>query len=357
MKSFRSNLNVLVTALLTLVVALGATAAASTVIYSGQDQRTQAAALILSVDADATATGEIMQSAPRRGELPGWNLQFVGTAGRPNANNPSFMRVEGSVRQEGAEWDGFDVVIAAQSGTWRSPEALAPSSVGVAQVSILDPVSKATVYSAELEAVGTVLRERIALDDDSVIVSEATPFFYDDAFSSLRLGSDSQALRDATQIGLDRRRSAPAATNAAWWDEREVEILTMTQTMVSTRTRTYAYSGGSDPVSSFTFGTWVKQNGDWTFASLCSAMEQLDRGCDTLGIRYRVLAELRNLDAPWARPGENVNANTPWLLDTFTILPGGIRFDYGPGSVGPAPAGTFTIDIPWTDPLLNEPLN
>lgn len=335
---------ILIVSLVLVALATGAGSLASTVWYVGDGPAGRPMALELEVGPDGDASGRAFDAPPRAGQPAGLELRFRGTAGGGDD-----LRVAAEVHDpDGPSAGGHlsirtDLDRAAPAGEPR------PSPFGSAELAFVPAGDAEPAWTATLEAVGTRLASRIALDDATVEVVAATPFFYARPWRGLQIGPSLDALVQSAAAGLTQRTERPTGATSTWWDERTVHLAALGPEIVSTRTSVSDYTGGAHPNLRFAFATWSRDGDDWRRVDLCGALAALGRACDPAALRARVVRDLRAQDAAWAVDGE-VDAATPWLLDPFTIGPSGVRLDYEPYAVGPYVQGPFTVEIPFDRP-------
>lgn len=202
-----------------------------------------------------------------------------------------------------------------------------------------------------LGAVGTVFESNARLLDGSLSVNRKAPFFYEPIWTALDLAAVVQDNAGGNLAeGLGQRRDHPQSVAGLWSDERTAVIMSFSESMASVLYFDYAYRGGAHPNTYRTAETFLRGEGGWAVATLCDALVSLDVPCAERRIREHILAELGAKEASWVLDG-TVGVDTPWLLDTFTIVPWAVRFDFSPYEVGPYAQGPFTVHIPFRELL------
>lgn len=265
------------------------------------------------------------------------------------------VRIEARGVVDGA---GYELVL--EAPTLPRTRTLDPfAAVGTAMVALrpADPPADGAagdpeVESAaevELRAIGTRYRDAATLADGSFGVRHAAPLFYAEPWRDLDLvGWARSSAAAALADGLQQRRDVPRGVAGTWTWERAVHVTTLGETVASAEIRSYAYTGGAHPNSWVETVTWVRGERGWREVDLCGALAALELPCDAAAVRARVIAELHDRDAAWVVAGE-VSTLTPWLLEPFTLTPGGVRFEYSPYDVGPYVQGFFTVFVPFAD--------
>jgi hypothetical protein len=187
--------------------------------------------------------------------------------------------------------------------------------------------------------------------DGTLGVARQAPFFYEPTWASLDLaGSIQEDVGMILAEGLDQRRSYPDGVAGFWSDERTARIMSFSESMVSVLYFSYTYTGGAHPNTYRTTATFLRDGEQWSPASLCDVLASIDVPCKAQVMREFIVSELHDREAHWVVEGE-VTADTPWLLDTFTIVPWAVRFDYSPYEVGPYAQGPFVVLVPFREML------
>ena len=327
-------------ALALLALATGGPALASTVWYVGDGPSGRPMTLELAVEPDGSAAGRAFDTPPREGQPTGLELRFRGAA-----SGGDDLRVAANVHDARGP-TGARLSIRADLDRTASPGEPRPSALGSATLTFVPAGGVEPAWTATLQAVGTRLSAKIALDDTTVEVVAATPFFYAQPWRGLRIGPSLDAFAESAAAGLTQRAQRPTGATSTWWDERTVHLASLGPDIVSARTRVSDYTGGAHPDLRFAFATWIRDGDGWRGVDLCGTLAALDRRCDPGALRAHVIRALRAQDAAWAVDGE-LDATTPWLLDPFTIGPSGVRLDYAPYAVGPYAQGPFAVEIPF----------
>lgn len=331
----------LVLPLVLVALATGAWSLASTVWYVGDGPSGRPMALELVVDPGGAASGRAFDAPPRAGQSAGLELRFRGAA-----SGAGDLRVAADVHAPDGPNAGARLSIRADLDRAAPPGEPRPSPFGSAELAFIPAGGTEPAWTATLQAVGTRLASRIALDDATVEVVAATPFFYAQPWRGLQIGPSLDALVQSAAAGLTQRAQRPTGATSTWWDERAVHLASLGPEIVSARTSVNDYTGGAHPNLRFAFATWTWDGDAWRRVDLCGALAVLGRSCDPAALRAYVVRDLRAQDAAWAVDGEVV-ARTPWLLDPFTIGPSGVRLDYEPYAVGPYVQGPFAVEIPF----------
>ena len=310
----------------------------------------------------ASAVGD---GAAYLGELPDGTLLYVQVEIGDDAC--ASVRVRAAARANGRESLSFEAVGTPvwASRTLEIEAASRPASGGVATGGVelslsiplqqgsrtLDPFGAATmdlVYATiELRAIGSIYTSRAALADGSFVVERIAPFFYVEPWNALDLVNATRlGVVDAIDTGLEQRRDLPDSAAGFWSERRVARVMSLDAELVSVLFEDDAYTGGAHPNQWRSSATWIRDGGRWQRADLCGALGHLGLPCDRGRIASLVLADLRDQEAAWVVQGE-VDDDTPWLLDTFTLVAGALRFDFSPYEVGPYAQGPFTVVVPF----------
>ena len=219
----------------------------------------------------------------------------------------------------------------------------------------LDPFGRAdvTVFLEDrpdpmrlrLDAIGTLYEWRSALADGSLEVVREAPFFYADPWRDLDVVELAYAFaRESLAEGIAVRREAPMGVASTWTDETVASVEALSDELASIALWTYTYTGGAHPNTEVSSAALVRGDEGWRAADVCDVLAAVGRACDTDVLRQEIIDALRFQEAAWVTAGD-VDASTPWLLDTFVLTATSIRFLYSPYEVGPYVQGTFVVDV------------
>ena len=322
-------------------LAAAGAALASSVWYAGPGPSGRPTTLELTVEDDGTAFGRVYEAPAQAGERPGLEVSFEGRATREEGR----VRVDAIAVGEGLDRDGAALRVVATAVPSRRNDVAEPDPFGTALLSFFPEEGPA--WRASLPAAAIGVRSRTSLDDGSLEVSAFGPFFYAEPWSELELAPDPFDLAESVATGLEQRVDLPEAPSGLWWDERTVDVAALTPRIASVRVTFSAYTGGAHPNTWYAFATWLRDDGEWRRADVCGALRALDYRCDPAALRAAIASDLRGQGASWVVEG-SVDANTPWLLDPFTVTVGGLRFDFAPYDVGPYAQGPFQVVLPFS---------
>ncbi|MDZ7802063.1 MAG: RsiV family protein [Trueperaceae bacterium] len=310
------------------------------------------AMLALHVDPATQEARGAWRDAPHRpGDTAGLDLVLIGRAeedGEHLAVRLDAFAAEGVTAADPRDASGDPVgTVVVRADRRHGATDLDP--FGAAEASFR-PAGECAPRTLSLSAVATRYDFAARLTDGSFEVTREVPFFYAEPWGTLSLRA--RASPDpgpSVTDGLTERAGRPMGVAAQWFDEAVTEITALTRTLVSTRTTVHAYAGGAHPNTWFTFATFVRDGEAWRDVGLCEALAHLDRACPETALRRSVHQALLAQKAAWVVQGE-VTADTPWLLEPFTLTPSGVRFDYAPYEVGPYVDGPFSVTVPYSAP-------
>ena len=197
----------------------------------------------------------------------------------------------------------------------------------------------------ELQAIGTVLLGGLRFADGTFAVQRWSPFFYSEPWNSV---SFDVSLDEVTWEGLDQRQELPEHPAGTFTETRVVYLTAFDSNLLSYYTLIDSYTGGAHPNSWREATTLTRDgSGSWEAAGgACEAVGRLGWECDESSLRPEVIDELRQQEAAWVEQGE-VTRQTEWLLESFVLTPGGVRFLFDPYEVGPYVQGPFEVEIPY----------
>ena len=297
------------------------------------------------------AHGLLRSAAPRlQEEGPAYDVAFSGTV-RADAEEPRRLDVAAraaepsdlALRTDPSRADApmTELAVRVETTPWTDPPEQDPHGRAHLTVTV-DGVATEFV----LPAVATRLSSATRLDDASFEVVLDLPFFYAEPYASLDLSAPHfERAQAAWSDGLRQRRELPTAATGGWWLARTDEVRSLTPRLVSVLTHVHAYSGGAHPNAWSETRTWIRDavNAPWRRAGhVCAALAALERPCDEARMRDEVIRDLERQEAHGVTSGE-VGPNAPWLLDAFTLGPGGVTFHFAPYEVGPYVQGPFDV--------------
>lgn len=197
----------------------------------------------------------------------------------------------------------------------------------------------------ELQAIGSVLLGGLRLADGSFAVQRWAPFFYSEPWDSV---SFDVSLDEVAREGLELRKGLPEPPVGIFTETRMVFLTSFDRHMLSYYTLIDSYTGGAHPNSRRQATTLASDgSGSWgVVAGSCEAAQRLGWECDESVLRLKIIDGLRRQEAAWVEQGE-VTRQTEWLLESFVLTPGGVRFLFDPYEVGPYVQGPFEVDIPY----------
>lgn len=302
--------------------------------YAARERGAAFSYLELSLDGEGVVTGRLLGNPGRHG---GRAYAFEGAATRDGAR----LRLETRARPP-------------RGGPARalSLEAALTEAEGN-----LDPYGTARVRwgdepgggppTLRFDAIGTSLHASAELADGSLQLTRTAPSFYAEPWRALSFAwNEADLLGTNLQRGLEQRQDAGESAVGAWFDHRRTRVRSLSRVVVSVLQRQRTYTGGAHPNTTLAAETYVSDGAAWRPAPACEAARALRWPCDTDVLRARVIEGLRAQDAAWVGEGQ-VDADTPWLLDTFTVEPGGIAAHFSPYAVGPYAQGTFEVRVPF----------
>lgn len=264
--------------------------------------------------------------------------------GDPGAHGAAALAFEGV-----ADWEGATMTVRADI----EPGSLTiTADVAAGGESRLDPFGGARVEGLAgldgdlaFRAVGTTFSSRASLADGSFTFERQGPLFYADPWRGLDLAA-SLAMSTGGEMrqGLEQRQEFPQSVAGFWMDVRRVRVTALTPTLVSLLIEHHTYTGGAHPNTMLSARTYLGDGASWRRAAACESVRALAWPCDEAVLRAEVIAGLEAQNAAWVESGE-VTAETPWLLDTFTVEPGGVTVHFSPYAVGPYAQGPFTVSV------------
>lgn len=227
-------------------------------------------------------------------------------------------------------------------------DARAPDPFGSLDLTLFGP-EDLPPSRLQVQAVGTLFVGRAMLADGSFDVQRVAPFFYEAPWADLDLVEGVAGdVQESLRAGLDQRRRLPQGVGGRWADERIADVQAFGRSLVSVLYQSYTYSGGAHPNTFRESETFLRDGERWRRASLCEVLAELGHDCDRAALRQRIVRELRAQEAAWVVQGE-VDAATPWLLETYSVTAHGLRFDFSPYRVGPYAQGPFVVRVPFDE--------
>ncbi|MEX2543054.1 MAG: DUF3298 domain-containing protein [Trueperaceae bacterium] len=214
----------------------------------------------------------------------------------------------------------------------------------------LDPHGEAVLHlydlePLEFEAIGTVILGGLRFADGSFAVQRWAPFFYSDPWAGALFDV---SVDEFARAGLEQRRELPESPVGTFTESQTVFVTAFDWDLLSYYTLIDTYTGGAHP-NSWREATTLMTDGTGSWAEVgdvCAAVLRIGWECEESSLRLDVVDELRLQEAVWVEQGE-VTHQTEWLLDTFVLTPGGVRFLFDPYDVGPYAQGPFEVDIPY----------
>lgn len=310
----------------------------------------------------------LAQATPYAATEPGAAVSYLELAWHGDGTVAG--RLLGDPGRHGAFAYAFEGEAATADGALRATVAAEPVPAGdeartltltvdtMARGTALDPFGEARVTFAEapanapsatvaFAAIGTALDAAVTLADGSLEVTRVAPLFHAEPWRALDFAGEAVGpLATNLRQGLARRRERGDAVAGLWFDHRRTTVRALTPELVSVLHVQETFTGGAHPNTVLGSETLLAGRDGWRPAAPCEAARALRWPCDEAVLRDRVIAALREREAAWVESGE-VTAAAPWLLDAFTVEPGGLAVHFSPYAVGPYAQGPFEVRVPF----------